>query len=187
MDDYLCKPFVREELVTVLKRWLSAFERTRDDEAANEPDIDMAPGGETRPAAPAAVISDNLPVTLDMAVLEASRRMERNGSPGLMARLADLYQGNTATLLPTIARRGEAREREGLRTVAHTQSPAAPMWGRCGYRNLCKELETMARAGQCRTRWRMWWPSSRIRHGSGCVAGATGAKREDDNFRETNR
>ena len=147
MDDYLCKPFVREELVTVLKRWLSAFERTRDDEAASEPDIDMAPGGETRPAAPAAVISDNLPVTLDMAVLESIRRMERNGSPGLMARLADLYQGNTATLLEQLRGAAKLGEREGLRTVAHTLKSSSANVGAVRIQSLCKELETMARAG----------------------------------------
>lgn len=147
MDDYLCKPFVREELVTVLKRWLSAFERTKDDEAASEPDIDTAPVGETRPAAPAAVISDNLPVALDMAVLESIRRMERNGSPGLMARLADLYQGNTATLLEQLRGAAKLGEREGLRTVAHTLKSSSANVGAVRIQSLCKELETMARAG----------------------------------------
>ncbi|MCP5450993.1 MAG: response regulator, partial [Gammaproteobacteria bacterium] len=147
MDDYLCKPFVREELATVLRRWLSAFERTKDDEAAGGPDADMAPGGETRPAMSAAMVSDNLPMALDVTVLENIRRMERNGSPGLMARLADLYQRNTATLLEQLRGAAKLGEREGLRTVAHTLKSSSANVGATRMQGLCKELEMMARAG----------------------------------------
>ncbi|HCB15219.1 MAG TPA: hypothetical protein DEP36_16865, partial [Gammaproteobacteria bacterium] len=35
MDDYLCKPFVWEELAAVLNRWLPGFAKTTD-QAANE-------------------------------------------------------------------------------------------------------------------------------------------------------
>ncbi len=147
MDDYLCKPFVREELAMVLKRWLSAFERTKDDEAAGEPDVDMALGGETRPAVFAAMVSDNLPMVLDVTVLENIRRMERNGSPGLMARLADLYQRNTTTLLEQLRGAAKLGEREGLRTVAHTLKSSSANVGATRMQGLCKELEMMARAG----------------------------------------
>ena len=147
MDDYLCKPFVREELAMVLKRWLSAFERTKDDEAAGGPDAGMALGGETRPAVSAAMVSDNLPMALDVTVLENIQRMERNGSPGLMARLTDLYQRNTATLLEQLRGAAKLGEREGLRTVAHTLKSSSANVGATRMQGLCKELEMMARAG----------------------------------------
>ncbi|MCB1823636.1 MAG: response regulator [Candidatus Competibacteraceae bacterium] len=146
MDDYLCKPFVREELATVLRRWLPAFEQTKD-EAASGPDANMAPGGETLPAAPVATISDNRPAVLDATVLENIRVMERNGSPGLMARLADLYQRNTETLLEQLRGAAKVGEREGLRTVAHTLKSSSANVGAVRMQGLCKELETMARAG----------------------------------------
>ncbi|QQS55389.1 MAG: response regulator [Candidatus Competibacteraceae bacterium] len=144
MDDYLCKPFVREELAMVLKRWLPAFET--QDEAASEPDADMAPG-KTPPAAPAATTFDNPSAALDAAVLENIRGMERNGSPGLMARLVDLYQRNTETLLEQLRGAAKVGEREGLRMVAHTLKSSSANVGAVRMQGLCKELETMARAG----------------------------------------
>ena len=146
MDDYLCKPFVREELAMVLKRWLPAFAQTRD-EAAGGPDPVAPVSGETSPAAPSARTQNNPLVALDAAVLENIRKMERNGSPGLLARLVDLYQRNTATLLEQLRGAADGGEREGLRTAAHTLKSSSANVGAVRMQGLCKDLEMMARTG----------------------------------------
>ncbi len=146
MDDYLCKPFVREELAMVLKRWLPTFAQTAKAPTSG-PDAIAPASGETPPAAFVAMTESNQPAVLDVVVLENIRRMERNGSSGLMARLIDLYQRNTATLLEQLRGAADAGEREGLRTAAHTLKSSSANMGAMRMQGLCKELEMMARAG----------------------------------------
>ncbi|MDG4553348.1 MAG: response regulator [Candidatus Competibacter sp.] len=146
MDDYLCKPFVWKELATVLKRWLPAFAQTVDQAAGRV--AFMAPvSDETPPVAPVAMVQNNPPAVLDMAVLKSIREMQRNGSPGLMERLIDLYQRGASTLLEQLRGAADTGEREELRTVAHTLKSSSANVGAMRMQRLCKELEMMARAG----------------------------------------
>ncbi|HRY19155.1 MAG TPA: response regulator [Candidatus Competibacteraceae bacterium] len=149
MDDYLCKPFVWEELATVLNRWLPGFAKTRD-QAANEV-MEVAfvasASGETPPIALAATAQNNQPEVLDLAVLENIRKLQQNGSPGLMERLINLYQSNTSTLLEQLRIAADSGEREELRTAAHTLKSSSANVGAIQMQALSKDLEMMARAG----------------------------------------
>lgn len=145
MDDYLCKPFVQEDLVALLKRWLPAFAQ-EEDRTALEPVTTPASSVVIPPKMPAIIQDDKL-VVLDMKVLKTIREMERDGSPGLVERLIDLYQRDAAILLQQMREIAACGEYEKLRIVAHTLKSSSANVGAVRVQSLCKDLEMMAREG----------------------------------------
>ncbi len=146
MDDYLCKPFVWKELATVLKRWLPAFAQTVD-QMAGEVTVAAPTRGEALPIEPAVMTPDHSPAVLDVAVLESIRKMQQNGSPRLMERLIDLYQRSASTLLEQLRGAANTGGNEGLRIAAHTLKSSSANIGAIRMQKLCKDLESIARAG----------------------------------------
>ena len=142
MDDYLSKPFAREDLTAVLERWLPASAR---------PLAEISPPvASSLPAA-----NDDLPVmgiepesSIDQGVLAKIRVLESSGAIGLLARVIALYLQEAPLLIERMRRALEMHDGESLRTVAHSLKSSSANVGAMKLHGLCKELESWAQRGQ---------------------------------------
>ena len=121
MDDYLAKPFDREQLRGVLARWLP--------KAAG----DAGAGG---------------PAALDEAVLEGIRALDRTRGDGIVARVVSAYLATAPGQFDEIGSCLESGDVEGLRFVAHALKSSSGNVGARVLRDLARGLEEAARAGE---------------------------------------
>src|SRR5690606_35749966 len=129
MDDYLSKPFSREQLASTLRRWLAA-----DSNAA------VAAG----PVAPTPLAR---PTVIERAALDGIRALQREGAPSIVARVVELYLADSARLLATLRQAAEAADAEGLRRAAHTLKSSSANVGALQLAAHCGTLEAAARQG----------------------------------------
>ncbi len=132
MDDYLSKPFTREDLRGALERWV----RT---------------SGDTRPGAPAAAVkpSEADPSeVLDGGTLQDLRSLEASGAAGLFERMADAYLESSGKLEARIRDAVAASDPLRMAKAAHTLKSSSAQVGARALSALCKELEARGRAGQ---------------------------------------
>ncbi len=132
MDDYLSKPFAREELLAVLDRWLGVR-----DQAVVEAIPVMANVGTAGNVAPNTVI--------DWKILDQVRALERNGTPDLVARLIDLYLSGTPDLIQQMRQAYSDNNLDALRVAAHTLKSSSANVGATTVNTLCKDLEIAIR------------------------------------------
>ncbi len=111
MDDYLSKPYTREDLARCLARWLS-----RDTLEEN---------GETPP--PASATSDS--AVLDPARLDALRAMGRSRGSNLLEKAARHYIDHMPAELRRLRRAVENGLAEEVRLVAHNLKSSSDMLG----------------------------------------------------------
>jgi CheY-like chemotaxis protein/HPt (histidine-containing phosphotransfer) domain-containing protein len=121
MDDYLPKPFDREQLRAVLARWLP-----------------KAPAG-----ADAAV-----PEAVDEAVLDGIRALNRARGDVIVARVVSAYLATAPGQIDEIRLCLEGGDAEGLRFVAHALKSSSGNVGARGLRDLARRLEEAGRAGE---------------------------------------
>ncbi len=141
MDDYLSKPFAWEDLAAILQRWLPSPVQTPVE--LGRPVTDSPTTANDLPAA-----SIEPESSIDQGVLDKIRTLERNGSPGLVARLVDLYLQGTPPLLERMKRAVADRDCEELRKAAHSLKSSSANVGAMPLHGLCKELELQARNRQ---------------------------------------
>jgi PAS domain S-box-containing protein len=130
MDDYLSKPFTREQLAEALERRLPGRGAV---EAAP-----AAPAPEPRPR-PAEV--------LDTAALDRIRALQRSDGPALLRKVIDLYLADSRELLDSLRLAASTADAPGLQRAAHTLKSSSANVGAMGLAERCKELETAARNG----------------------------------------
>ena len=83
---------------------------------------------------------------LDRATIEQLRDLERSGSPGFLAELADLFVKQTGEQLEAFRRHVVAKDSAGLSRAAHTLKGSCGSLGAFPMMELCRGLETAARA-----------------------------------------
>ncbi|HUO20622.1 MAG TPA: two-component regulator propeller domain-containing protein [Steroidobacteraceae bacterium] len=146
MDDHLGKPFTREALRATLERWLPASHPQAPDAAA------AAPTGAAEPAAgaesAAAAEPDAAAEVLDRGTLEALRALPLRGSQTMLSRVAATYLSDSERLLDRIERAIAAGQAGELAQAAHAWRSCNGNMGALGLMNLCRELESCARAGE---------------------------------------
>ncbi|MBL8259818.1 MAG: response regulator [Candidatus Competibacteraceae bacterium] len=135
MDDYLSKPFGRDDLGAILKRWLPA------------PAPPSAPG---QPAITPLASETGGPVnsSIDQEVLDRIRTLERNGAANLVARLVGLYLQGTPPLIEQMRKASAGGDAAALRMAAHTLKSSSANVGAMKLHDLCKDLESRARDQQ---------------------------------------
>ena len=123
-DDYLSKPFTRDQLSRVICRQLH-----RD--------------GEPAARVPADVISrDKMAGALEMIrTLPGNRGME------ILRKVVDLYLASTPTLLQTMREAESGGDAEKLKAAAHSFKSSSANLGALRLAGVCMELETLGRAG----------------------------------------
>jgi signal transduction histidine kinase/ligand-binding sensor domain-containing protein/DNA-binding response OmpR family regulator len=140
MDDHLGKPFTREALHAMLRRWLPA---PRSLATAAEGTAGAAAEAATVP--PAA--RDPAAELLDRGTLEALRALPARGSESMLSRIAATYLSDSERLLDAIEQAIAAGQAAELARSAHAWASCNGNVGALGLMNLCRELESCARAG----------------------------------------
>jgi signal transduction histidine kinase/CheY-like chemotaxis protein/HPt (histidine-containing phosphotransfer) domain-containing protein len=129
MDDYLVKPILRHDLVTVLQRWLA-------------PDAGGVPALECCGVQGEGAATVNL---LDRQILDGIRALETGGSAGLLDRVIDIFISDSPRHLRDIR---EALARENLsfaRRSAHTLKSGCLNLGAVTLASLCGEMERIGK------------------------------------------
>jgi signal transduction histidine kinase/CheY-like chemotaxis protein/HPt (histidine-containing phosphotransfer) domain-containing protein len=122
MDDYLAKPFTREQLGAILSHWL-VQKRTPFPEPSPEPRREP----------------DQV---LDPKTLEELRGF---GAPGVLEKVASLYLDKTPDLLKRLREAGQCSDWPLLATTAHSLKSSSGSIGALGLTAHCRDLETAAR------------------------------------------
>ncbi len=128
MDDYLSKPFSREQLASVLRRWLPDGQRDKG-----------AIGGTSATA----LRSDSNPI--DAAVLGAFREWSAEDGPSLVTQLVEAYLTDTPVRVARLLAGFRSGDVDGMRTVAHSLKSSSAFVGARHLAELFKTLETLGR------------------------------------------
>jgi CheY-like chemotaxis protein/HPt (histidine-containing phosphotransfer) domain-containing protein len=138
MDDYLAKPFTREQLALTLAHWLP--------ETALAPSR-AAPAPSGSPAArrePATAVGDR---PVNPRALDIIRAMPGTDGAALVKKVIDAYLDDTPRRLAQMKVAVDAGDAEALRKAAHSMKSSSANVGAERLANLCKELETIGRSG----------------------------------------
>ena len=132
-DDYLSKPFSRDELSRVIRRHLRP-----EQERVSAPH-----GTSVAPPLPGEVISrDKMTGALEMIrLLPGNRGME------ILRKVVELYLASTPTLLQTMREAESGGDAEKLKAAAHSFKSSSANLGAMRLAGVCLELETLGRAG----------------------------------------
>ena len=155
MDDYLAKPFKREQLWNVLASWMgygprrtfnaattATFELELDDlpaarnppAARGQPEVETEHGGE--------------PAVIDVKALDNIRRLQQPGAPDLLDRIVRLYQEDAPRLMQSMCASIAAADHGELQRAAHSLKSSSANLGALHLTALCREFEQQARSGQ---------------------------------------
>jgi two-component system, sensor histidine kinase and response regulator len=132
-DDYLSKPFTRDELSTLIGRNLAPVCGISSDPASPA----------AAPVAKDEVISrDSMTGALEMIkILPGNRGVE------ILRKVVDLYLISTPTLLQTMREAESGGDAEKLKAAAHSFKSSSANLGAMRLAGVCLELETLGRAG----------------------------------------
>jgi TMAO reductase system sensor TorS len=130
MDDYLAKPFTKEELKTILTVWLPRKGSERQE-------------GEGLSTHTQAALSVSGMLAVDEKALESIRALQRKGDSHLLSRVIEAYLKEAGRLLQTLREAVEKADREALKKAAHSLKSSSANVGAQRLSFLCKELEAM--------------------------------------------
>ena len=131
-DDYLSKPFTREELFRTVRRNLQGLRRGAPAVAA--PVALPDPGG--------VIFRDQVTGAIEMIrMLPGNRGME------VLRKVVEFYLSSTPTLLQTMREAESGGDAEKLKAAAHSFKSSSANLGALKLADACLELETLGRAG----------------------------------------
>lgn len=139
MDDFLSKPFTREQLQAVLMRWVDP---DRIEARASTPDGSAATRRNPAPAQRDSGTDNDQPL-LDSAIVEPLRRE----SPDLWQRLTESFLRNGAELVERIENGLMSGDSVAVRIAAHTLKSSSANVGATGLSELCRRIEPLAERG----------------------------------------
>jgi two-component system, sensor histidine kinase and response regulator len=131
-DDYLSKPFTREELSKIISRHLHGA--PDGGLPAQAPDAD--------PASFSAISRDKMAGAIEMIrMLPGNRGLE------VLRKVVQLYLSSTPTLLQTMREAESGGDADKLKAAAHSFKSSSANLGALRLAGVCLELETLGRAG----------------------------------------
>ena len=140
MDDYLAKPFTRNQLAQVLTRWLPDREENETGTATEALSLEQPP-----PPAPA---SDKFSA-LNLSTLKQLSDLDPGNQAGLVQQILNAYQEISAPLIEQmILSVVEMADAETLRKAAHSLKSASANIGALKLSALLAEFETLGRKNQ---------------------------------------
>ena len=128
MDDYLAKPYRRDQLLEVITRWTRGQDMTAGDDGA---------GAQAPPPAPE---------TIDGGTLEALRALQRPGRVNLVERVIELFNRDAPRLLAQMRAAIRDGNAEALRSAAHALKSASANVGAMALAARCRQIEEQARS-----------------------------------------
>jgi CheY-like chemotaxis protein/HPt (histidine-containing phosphotransfer) domain-containing protein len=131
MDDYLAKPFKRDQLNTMLTKWLSSSSTA-------------AVKGDYLALVPVSP-SPNEPV--DYKVLDSLRQLQREGRPDIVQQIINLFFKDAADLLKNLKEGAANGDAVLLHHASHALRSVSENVGAVILSARCGELEAMAQSG----------------------------------------
>ncbi|GFO58096.1 hybrid sensor histidine kinase/response regulator [Geomonas silvestris] len=120
-DDYLSKPFSRDELSRVMRRHLKS----------------------------SAAVPDDGPISRDhnSGAIEMIKMLPGERGKEVLRKVVDFYLSSTPTLLQTLREAESGKDPEKLKAAAHSFKSSSANLGALRLADVCLELETLGRAG----------------------------------------
>jgi signal transduction histidine kinase/DNA-binding response OmpR family regulator/HPt (histidine-containing phosphotransfer) domain-containing protein len=149
MDDYLPKPFNRQQLYEMLARWLPLTTRSAPSESpelmqAHDKEIArMETSSYDRTPLPETLVAGEPP--LDSAILEQLCSLDANG--GFFSRLIEAFLGKSPEDLQQLRNAVASSDPEAVRKAAHSFKSSSGNLGAPPLAALCKQLEIAGSIG----------------------------------------
>lgn len=138
MDDYLSKPFNRDQIVEVLDRWLL--------KNGSMIDSTLLPAQLTAGQPPSAAegsVSEKSPI--DQKSLDNIRSLQIDGAPDILSQIIQLYLNDTPKLLKKIEEGIASGDATAVQKAAHNLKSSSVNLGALQLSILCKGMETCGR------------------------------------------
>jgi len=138
MDDYISKPFKRDEIVKIMKRWLpdNLQSATLHDPERVEPSSGEKKSAIVTKAAQSGVI--------DHRVLESIRDLQTDDTEDLLTKLINLFLNEVPDKLKKLHQALENRDTAVVRALSHSLKSSSAYMGALTLSALLKELEENA-------------------------------------------
>jgi signal transduction histidine kinase/DNA-binding response OmpR family regulator len=131
MDEFLSKPFKRDALAALLRRWMAL--------------VSDAAGAGSAGAGSSAASGEEDP--LDRAALDALRALQMPGRPSVLGSVVRAYLDSSPALLGELRDAAQALDTHALRRAAHTLKSSSRNVGARTLGDLCERLEAQGREG----------------------------------------
>ena len=175
MDDYLTKPFTKNEMRRLLGKWIGTSSTAppppeavvveesvepasqempggpnpkqpwRDGDSTPQPNAGPTPARRATDAAPQAGPASA--ASLDPAALESLAGLEQAGNPDLVARVVEAYLSSSSKLAAEVRAGAAAGDPKRMAAAAHTLKSSSAQVGAMKLSMLCKEIEALGRSG----------------------------------------
>jgi CheY-like chemotaxis protein len=142
MDDYLTKPFSKDKLTAVLKRWIRGENMIGD--IATE-----GGNGRQEAAEPVCAGQDtaNRPA-VDRSVLDGIRTLQKKGGVDVIGKIVTIFLKDAPLRVAELRRALASGDAPSVRKEAHTLKSSSANMGALGLSALCKDLEALGRDGR---------------------------------------
>ncbi len=141
MDDYLPKPFKKQELVNMVGKW------TGNVETGNMPG---EKGGGNKAAPPVAQGNDvsTHRAVIDRSVLDGLQMLEKEGATGLVKEILFAYLSEGTKMLNDLADALQSKDAQEIYRLAHKFKSGSANVGALDLSSLLKEVEVLGRTEQ---------------------------------------
>jgi CheY-like chemotaxis protein len=144
MDDFLSKPFSREQLRRMLIRWLPE-KAARADQVEVFPmaapaQLSSAEKKESEPPSP-----ERRRAVMERAALDNIQAMQKAGMPDLTVKVIDRYLSHSPKLLGSLRRAAAAGDAPAVQQAAHSLESSSANLGATALAAHCKTVELEAR------------------------------------------
>ena len=144
MDDYLSKPFKREDLIAAMRRWIKPAPRHFDGSVVLEPE----PARPRLSGPDAASAAHAVHPAFDLEAMKKIHEDPGGLNSSLLRDLVRLFSVEAEALLGEVERAGAAADPKALSRMAHTLKSSSALVGAVAISGVARELEQLARAGR---------------------------------------
>jgi signal transduction histidine kinase/CheY-like chemotaxis protein/HPt (histidine-containing phosphotransfer) domain-containing protein len=158
MDDYLGKPFKKEQLHAVLERWAKRRDQPQTGGTAwvggpaqpareSRPALRVVGGEQKPPLAESRADAPERPSVIDLEAIDNIRALQQPGAPQLLEKIVKLYIEDAPRLVRSMREAAASSDHATLRRAAHSLKSASANVGAVNVAKLSRQLEAEARAG----------------------------------------